>query len=63
MHIKLHITDKMITIMVIIEIKIIDKSKNKSLLPKMSNKKMSLKMLLKIKNGFSSSNKNKKIIP
>ena len=32
----------MITIMVIIEIKIIDESKNKSLLPKMSNKKMSL---------------------
>ena len=33
-------TDNMIIIMVIIEIKIIDESKNKK--PKMSNKKMSL---------------------
>ena len=47
---KNHTTDKMITIMEIILLKIIDESKNKSLLPKMSNKKMSLKTFFKINN-------------
>ena len=43
----------MIRIIVIIEIRIIDKSKNKRLLPKMFNKKVSLQTFFKINNGFS----------
>ena len=50
---KNYITDIMITVMVIIDIKIIDESKNKNLLPKMSNKKMSLQTFFKISNKFA----------
>ena len=47
----------MITIMVIIEIKSIDESKNKSILPKMFNQRVSLKTIFKINSGVSLSGK------